>query len=127
MASAKKADREARIEVKMPDLPDGASCAEAATAYRESWSLDGHDQRADLTEGQYAMILGRDRYFQHCELPARYEVAICAAVQNGQVLGASVSTSPRSPRHEACIDRSLRALDFPVHPRMDVTRTVFQN
>jgi hypothetical protein len=27
---------------------------------------------------------------------------------------------------ERCIDRSVRSLDFPVHPRMDVTRTVFR-
>lgn len=119
-------DREARVEVKMPALPAHASCQQARSAYVESWRVEEGEQRVDLSEGQFSMVLGRSQYFDRCGVPDRYEVKICAAVQNGQVLGATVSVSPRHPLLERCIDKNVRALDFPVHPRMDVTRTVFR-
>ncbi len=125
-AAPPRPDREARVEVKMPRLPHNASCQQARSAYVESWQLEDGAQRADLSEGQFSMVLGRSHYFDRCGVPARYEVKICAAVQNGQVLGATVALSPRHPLLERCIDRNVRALDFPVHPRMDITRTVFR-
>ncbi len=117
-------EKEAHVEVKMPALEDDASCKEARAAYREAWSIEG-SQRADLTNGQFGSVLARSRYFESCKVPSRYEISICAAVQNGEVLGATVRTSPRSPKHERCIDRGVRELRFPTSPRMDVTKTVF--
>jgi hypothetical protein len=117
--------REARVEVKIPEMPRSASCRQVRNAYIESWALEDGAQRADLTEGQFGMVLGRGGYLARCRVPERYEVSICAAVQNGHVLGATVSTSPRSRHIERCIDKRVRNLDFPAHPRLDVTRTVF--
>ena len=119
-------DREARVEVKMPTLPEGASCRAARSAYIETWQLEAGSGKADLSEGQFGMVLGRGHYIQRCDVPDDYQVNICAAVRNGQVLGATVSTSPRAPRLERCIDRSVRNMGFPVHPRLDITRTVFR-
>jgi hypothetical protein len=119
-------DREARSEVKIPKLPKSASCRQAQSAYIESWRLEEGGQRADLTEGQFGMVLGRGHYLDSCRVPERYEVSICAAVQNGEVLGATVATAPRAPHIERCIDREVRGLDFPAHPRLDITRTVYR-
>lgn len=115
---------EAPIEVELPDLPSNASCQRARSAYHDAWSLAG-GQRADLTNGQYGSVLARNGYFRSCNVPARYEIEICAAVQNGEVQGATVKTEPRNPRIEKCIDRGVRKLHFPTHPRMDITTTVF--
>lgn len=118
------AEKEAHVEVKMPPLPANASCHDARNAYNEAWSI-GASQRADLTRGQFGAVLARGRYLERCKIPPRLSISICAAVQNGDVLGATVRTSPRAPLYERCIDRSVRELHFPESPRMDVTTTVF--
>lgn len=114
------------VEVKLPELPARASCRQARAAYVESWELASDAMDPDLSRGQFGMILTRDHYFDHCGVPARYEVSICAAVQHGRVLGATVATKPRAPWLERCIDRGVRELSFPEHRRMDVTETVFR-
>jgi hypothetical protein len=113
-----------QVEVEMPELPRNASCHQARAAYHDAWALSGA-QKADLTNGQYGSVLARNRYFDSCKVPARYQIKICAAVQNGEVQGATVRTSPRAPYYERCIDQGVRRLDFPAHGRMDVTTTVF--
>ncbi len=119
--------RPAPVEVVLPPLPKNASCKRARATYVERWHLAGGVQQADLTRGQFGSVLGRSSYFDHCKVPDRYEVSICAAVQHGQVLGATVSTTPRRAGLERCIDGGVRRLVFPVSARMDVTRTVFQS
>ena len=114
------------VAVEMPVLPRDASCGQARAAYHDAWSLAGV-QTADLTNGQYGSVLARHRYFDACNVPAKFEIRICAAVQNGSVQGATVRTSPRAPHYERCIDRGVRSLDFPTHARMDVTTTVFSS
>ena len=122
----KAATKPAKTLVEMPDLPSDASCSAARSAYAEAWSLEDGSERPDLSRGQFGSVLARGSYFDGCRVPARYEVSICAAVQNGQVLGATVRTSPRAPRLERCIDEEVRSLSFPMHPRLDVTTTVFR-
>lgn len=114
------------IVIALPKLSAHATCQQARSAYVESWEIARGNSIADLTRGQFGMVLSRDTYFDHCGVPDRYEVSICAAVQNGQVLGATVATHPRAPGLERCIDRGVRELSFPAHPRMDVTETVFR-
>jgi hypothetical protein len=125
-ARLESTDGPERIEVAMPKLAADASCRQARAAYVETWELARGQRAADLSRGQFGMILSRDSYFNHCRVPARFEVSICAAVQNGQVLGATVATKPRAPWIERCIDQGVRELSFPDSPRMDVTTTVFR-
>mgnify|MGYP006969465198 CR=1 FL=1 len=118
-------EREAFVDVKLPELPKDASCGRAQRAYADEWRIGDHTGKPDLTNGQFGTVLGRGHYFDGCRVPRTVEVRICAAVQDGEVKGATVSTSPRAPQLERCIDRGVRALSFPAHPRMDVTQTVF--
>jgi hypothetical protein len=117
---------EVALFIEVPPLPEHASCREARAAYVESWDIEAGAIRPDLSRGLYGSVLGRGHYFESCNVPDDTEISICAAVQNGQVLGASVATTPRAPRLERCIDQGVRALNFPDHPRMDVTQTVFR-
>lgn len=117
-------EKEARLEVKMPALPKNAGCKQAQSAYSDAWAIGG-EQRADLTRGQFGAVFARNSYFASCQVPARFEISICAAVQNGEVVGATVRTSPRAPGYERCIEAGVRKLRFPASPRMDVTTTVF--
>ena len=114
------------LVIELPPLPERASCREARAAYIESWDLAAGDAKPDLSLGQYGSVLGRGHYFKSCSVPDSTEISICAAIQNGEVVGATVSTEPRSWRLERCIEDGVRALSFPDNPRMDVTKTVFR-
>ncbi len=48
-----------------------------------------------------------------------------AAVQNGKVVGVTVTTEPRDARINACVRRAVTSLRFPRSPGLDVTRTRF--
>ncbi|MBW2458114.1 MAG: hypothetical protein JRI68_26660 [Deltaproteobacteria bacterium] len=117
---------EIHLTIDIPPLPEQASCREARAAYIESWDLTAGDVKPDLSLGLYGSVLGRGHYLEPCHVPDTTEVSICAAVQNGEVVGATVATHPHSRRHERCIERNVRALSFPENPRMDVTKTVFR-
>jgi hypothetical protein len=80
----------------------------------------------DLTRDAFAAVLEDGTYLNHCALPARTAIAICAAVQDGKVVGLSVTSEPRSPTINACVRRAVTALRFPRSPRLDVTRTRFE-
>jgi hypothetical protein len=112
--------------VALPDLPGRASCKQARAAYVEHWSIGDDQGMPDLTAGQLAGVLGDGHYLAECRVPSLVEVSICAAVQQGRALGVTVVTRPRAPRLERCVDAAVRELGFPVHPRMDVTQTVFR-
>jgi hypothetical protein len=109
-----------------PILGGGMSCEQAQSRYVEEMSIGGPRGQADITAGQYGAILNRGGYFSHCGVPNSTQVYICAAVQNGRAVGVTVTTNPRNPQAQACIAGSVRRLSFPVHPKLDVTRTSFQ-
>ncbi|MBN2191460.1 MAG: hypothetical protein JW751_01485 [Polyangiaceae bacterium] len=110
-----------------PQLGGGMSCEAAQAKYVESYDLgpDGRKMPADLTAGAYGAVLNRGTYLNACGVPSSMSVSICAAVQNGRAVGVSVSTSPSNPRIANCIAGQIRAISFPSHPRLDVTRTTF--
>jgi hypothetical protein len=85
----------------------------------------GQHGQADITAGQYGAILNSGSYFGGCGVPDSMSINICAAVQNGRAVGVSVTTSPPNGRVAACINSSVRRLNFPAHPKLDVTRTTF--
>ncbi len=107
-----------------PMLAGGQSCESAQGAYVEEMKIGQHGQ-ADITAGQYGAILNSGSYFSGCGVPDSMSINICAAVQNGRAVGVSVTTSPPNGRVAACINSSVRRLNFPAHPKLDVTRTTF--
>ena len=107
-----------------PALSGGQSCEAAQAAYVEEMKI-GQKVQADITAGQYGAILNSGSYFAGCGVPSSMGVNICAAVQNGRAVGVTVVTSPRNPRVAGCIAASVRRLNFPSHPKLDVTRTRF--
>ena len=113
------------VELPKVALSNDAGCDEARQAYVESWRIAEANGRPDLTAGQFGAVLGRGSYFDRCDVPPAMQVSICTAVQHGQAVGVTVATLPKAPRVARCIAKGVRALQFPAHPRMDVTRTVF--
>jgi len=107
-----------------PMLAGGQSCEAAQGAYVEEMKI-GQRGQADITAGQYGAILNSGSYFAGCGVPDSMAVSICAAVQNGKAVGVTVTTTPPNGRIAACINGSVRRLNFPSHPKLDVTRTTF--
>lgn len=80
---------------------------------------------ADLNVSDFASLLNNGSYLSGCGVPHSTGVAICAAVQNGEVKGITVTATPSDPTIERCVADAVAALSFPAHPRMDVVRTKF--
>ncbi|MBI4701577.1 MAG: hypothetical protein HY744_10520 [Deltaproteobacteria bacterium] len=111
-----------------PVLPGGLSCEQARDRYVEEYNLMSGDNKTppDLTQGAYAAVLNRGSYLNACGVPGNMGVNICAAVQNGRAVGVTVTTSPPSGGTASCIAGQIRAMSFPVHPRLDIAYTQFK-
>jgi eukaryotic-like serine/threonine-protein kinase len=120
----KKARRKGGGASGIPTVAGGQSCEAAMDAYNEE-KVMGQQGQADLTEGQYGRVLNGGGYFSHCGVSLSMTVNICAAVQNGRAVGVTVRTQPNDPKKESCIAGAVRGLNFPSHPKLDVTRTRF--
>jgi hypothetical protein len=107
-----------------PILGGGMSCEAAQNAYVEEMKI-GQRGQADITAGQYGAILNSGQYLNGCGVPSSMGVNICAAIQNGHAVGVSVTTSPHNPRIAGCVAGAIRRINFPSHPKLDVTRTTF--
>jgi eukaryotic-like serine/threonine-protein kinase len=108
----------------IPMLSGGMSCEAAQNAYVEEMKI-GQRGQADITAGQYGAILNSGQYMGGCGVPDSMAVNICAAIQNGHAVGVSVTTSPPNGRVGGCIAAAVRRINFPAHPKLDVTRTSF--
>jgi eukaryotic-like serine/threonine-protein kinase len=107
-----------------PMLSGGMSCEAAQSAYVEEMRV-GQKGQADITAGQYGAILNSGQYMSGCGVPDSMGVNICAAIQNGHAVGVTVTTTPRNPGVAGCIAGAVRRINFPTHPKLDVTRTTF--
>jgi hypothetical protein len=109
----------------VPILAGGMSCEAAQAAYVEEIKIGGSGVPADITGSQYAAILNGGGYLNGCGLSSSMGVDVCVAVQNGHAVGVTVRTSPHNGGVAGCIAGHVRGLSFPVHPKLDVTRTHF--
>jgi hypothetical protein len=129
LAAAKSAGRKGRRVVGsqggIPMLAGGMSCEAAMNAYVEEIKIGGGKMQADITQAQYGAVLNSGGYLLGCGAPDNMTIDICAAVQNGRAVGVTVRTNPNSPGVAGCINRKVRGLSFPAHPKLDVTRTRF--
>jgi hypothetical protein len=112
--------REASAATSLP------SCESAAAAANETLDLRGPRGAPDLTRDAFASVLENGAYLARCSIPASTALDICAAVQDGKVVGVSVSTQPRSAAVISCVRRAVASLRFPRNARLDVTRTRFE-
>lgn len=107
-----------------PMLGGGMSCEAAQNAYVEEMKI-GQRGQADITAGQYGAILNSGHYLNACGVPESMGVNICAAIQNGHAVGVTVTTNPPNGGIAGCIRGQISRINFPSHPKLDVTRTSF--
>jgi hypothetical protein len=111
--------------VSWAEATRGPSCEAAVAAHTEEIVMQGGRSQPDVTEAQYASILEHGRWFEHCGVPAACRLEVCVAVRQGQAVGVTVHATPWRADVERCVAAAARALTFPSHPHMDVTRTTF--
>jgi len=102
------------------------SCEAAAASANDTIDMQGARGAPDLTRDAFAAVLENGSYLNRCEIPARTALDVCAAVQNGKVVGISVTSTPRSSHINACVRRAVVGLRFPSNARLDITRTRFE-
>jgi hypothetical protein len=122
---ATRAD-EARIDARAAGgLPSCETAASSASETIDLGSTPGARGAPDITRDAFARILENGSYLSRCAIPASVAVDVCAAVQEGKVVGITVSTQPRSAAVNACVRRAVAGLRFPRNAHLDVTRTHF--
>lgn len=109
----------------VPQLGGGMSCEQARDRYIEEINIGGGKGQADLTQGQLGAVLNNGTYIAACGTPDSTKVNVCAAIQNGRAVGVTVTTNPPNAQLASCIAGKVRALSFPVHHKLDITRTSF--
>ena len=102
------------------------SCEGAAATANQTIDVGSSRRAPDLTRGAFAGVLEHGAYLTPCSIPPRTALEICAAVQNGTVVGVTVTTEPRDAAISACVRRAVANLRFPRSPELDVTRTRFE-
>ncbi len=109
------------------DVPATAlpSCEAAAASANETLDLRDAPGTPDLPREAFAAVLDDGAYLAPCAPPVRTSLELCAAVQDGRVVGVSASSEPRNPALNACVRRAVAALRFPKSPRLDIARTRF--
>jgi hypothetical protein len=77
----------------------------------------------DLTNAQLSGPLMHASFVPNCGAPDDMHVQVRVAVKMGVPIGVTVSTSPPSGGVAACIDRAVRGLRWPAHPKTDFVTT----
>jgi len=101
------------------------SCEQAVREYVQAAQPSTVPKATPAPPSRYGDVLNRGTYFAHCPVPDSAEIRICAAIQDGQPLGVTVSTVPALAEAEDCIASGVAGLRFPPSPGVDVVRTQF--
>jgi hypothetical protein len=102
----------------------GTSFESALDNNNETITMGGGPGQADLTNAQLAAPMQRLNVGA-CGAPDSMKVTVRVAVKMGRAVGVSVFTNPSDPGVASCIDRSVRGLSWPAHPKMDSFTTVY--
>jgi hypothetical protein len=117
----------------------GTSCEAARAAWADDAAARGADAPKPPPEHDEELknILNRGSYLNDCAVPESADVAICAAIVDGQARGVTVTldyvaADPRSRSVEGgaqaqadCIAEAIGKMPFPSHETMSITKTRF--
>jgi eukaryotic-like serine/threonine-protein kinase len=104
----------------------GTSFENVLNNNNETVSMGGPAQdQPDLTNAQLAAPLRHASFITGCGAPDDMKVAVRVAVKMGRAVGVTVSTTPPSAGVNACVDRTVRMLQWPVSPKTDFVSTTY--
>jgi hypothetical protein len=85
----------------------------------------GGSATPDLTNAQLSAPLRHASFISGCGAPDDMKVTVRVAVKMGRPLGVTVTTSPANAGVAACIDRSVRGLQWPPSAKTDFVTTTY--
>ncbi len=85
----------------------------------------GGSDNADLTNAQLSAPLRHASFIGGCGAPDDMKVTVRVAVKMGRAVGVTINTNPPSAGVAACIDRSVRGLQWAVSPKVDFVTTTY--
>jgi hypothetical protein len=92
----------------------------APTSELEQTNQYGQTEGIDLTDEQLSEPMGNvAASFDSCGVPDSTKVTVQVAVKYGRAVGVTVTTDPPNDRLAACVDRSVRRLQWPSSPKLD--------
>jgi hypothetical protein len=112
--------------VGSPGATTDLGCEEASRRYQAQIAKQGApDAASSLSAADLGAVLNGGAYLAPCQVPDTVGINVCAAIQNGTVVGVTVTTTPAHPEMNRCIAEQVRRLSFPSSPSMDIARTQF--
>jgi hypothetical protein len=108
-----------------PGFSGGTSFENILNNNNETVTMGQTQDQPDLTNAQLAAPLRHASFVTGCGAPDDMKVAVRVAVKMGRAVGVTVSTTPPNATVAACIDRSVRGLQWPVSPKADFVTTTY--
>jgi hypothetical protein len=108
-----------------PGYSGGTSFENVLNNNNESITMGQSQDQPDLTNAQLAAPLRHASFITGCGAPDDMKVTVRVAVKMGRAVGVTVSTNPPSGGVAACVDRSVRGLQWPVSPKTDFVTTSY--
>ncbi len=106
-----------------PGYSGGTSFENILDNNNETITMGQAQDAPDLTNAQLAAPLRHASFVSGCGAPDDMKVSVRVAVKMGRAVGVTVSTTPPSAGVSACIDRSVRGLQWPVSAKTDFVST----
>jgi hypothetical protein len=79
----------------------------------------------DLTDAQLHGPMRNAAFISGCGAPDSMKVTVKVAIKNGRAVGVSVYSNPPNPGVSSCVERHVRGLSWPPHPKMDSFVTTY--
>jgi hypothetical protein len=108
-----------------PGYSGGTSFENVLNGNNETITMGQSQDQPDLTNAQLAAPLRHASFITGCGAPDDMKVSVRVAVKMGRAVGVTVSTNPPSPGVAACVDRSVRGVQWPVSPKTDFVNTTY--
>lgn len=103
----------------------GMSYEAALNANNEEIKMGNAPGGPDLSNAQLSAPMANGSYISACGAPGDMKVTVRVAVKMGRAMGVSVYTVPPNPAVAGCVDRHVRGLSWPAHPKMDSFTTTY--
>lgn len=105
--------------------PGGMSYEAALASNNQEITIGQKAGGPDLTDAQLAGPMRNAAFLGSCGAPTSMKVTVKVAVKMGRAIGVTVVTNPGNPAIASCIDRAVRGLAWPAHPKMDTMTTSY--
>jgi hypothetical protein len=103
----------------------GASYESVLNSPSDTVTIGPSSHQPELSNAQLSAPLQDGSIITRCGAPDEMKVKIQVAVKMGHAIGVTVTTTPPNRAIAACIDQSVRRLQWPASQKTDFVTTTF--